>query len=312
MTFITDRETFAFDLRGYIIFKRFIAPDLVKKINTIIDNSEAATQSPKFGFVGLDPVFKDIITDPRILETCHKWIDPHFRFDHAWGVQQFAGATPTVNNLHAGPYANQGYFQYNWYGGKPRSSCLIFSVVTEAQAAEQGGLVVIPGSHKSYLGMTAPDVYSHVLHLSFDSTDFSDIAVIPSLEPGDLLVFTEALMHGSAHWQAITRRRRNLYFKYCLGSMGWLPQDNPDIVKLRESARNPLEERLFAPSCVATRGGIGGSTVWRPATYMQTKKNNQRITALLGKLPQGPKKAIADLFNKLPDSSRKHIIKLLK
>lgn len=310
MTFIGEKEAFLLDLRGYVIFKHFLPQATIDLINQVIDGSPASTQSPKFAFVTLDPIFLDIIADKRILETCSKWMDPHFRFDHAWGVQQSDGSIPTISNLHAGPYGNQGFFQYHWHGGCPRASCLNFAIATEPQLPGDGGLVLVPGSHKSHLPFGGQEVFCNLLEYSLED---SDIVIQPNLEPGDLLVFAEALMHGSADWRPSGKRRRNLYFKYCLGSMGWLPQDNPDIQFLRAHARTEQERRLFRSAYVSASDGILTDIDWRQPTWVgipQPKAN--RLVNILGRLPPKQRKWFLQLVQQIPETPRRQLLRLIR
>jgi hypothetical protein len=72
----------------------------------------------------------------------------------------------------------------------------------------------VPGSHKANFPRPA-DLPEH------------DYQVQPELFAGDLLIFTEALMHGTLPWLA-DHERRVLLFKYSPGSMAWSP---PDIIR---------------------------------------------------------------------------------
>jgi hypothetical protein len=95
--------------------------------------------------------------------------------------------------------------------------------------------------------------------------------VQPELEVGDLLIFTEATMHGTETWRPTDRRRRNLYYKYSYGFMGWPPFDNEDSLKLRTMARNEQEKNLFRPPYVsATTGNV---LEWRPNTIPAGEKS---------------------------------------
>jgi hypothetical protein len=264
MNNISNRDLFEFDLRGYLILRQFVPPSIIDRMNSVIDASPSGKNAPKFAFVTLDPVFMDFISDRRILNFCDTWINPYFRFDHAWGVQQYPGSKLGHINLHAGQYANQGFFQYHWSAGKPVCSCLVFALIMEPQPAGEGGFVVVPGSHKSNSGLAGMDVFHKILQTNLNT----DIVHQPVLEPGDVLLFTEALIHGTAAWKYPEKRRRNLYFKYCMGSMGWLPQDHEEINQLRARARNEQEKLLFRPAYVARRS-FDPDLDWRTPTYIK-------------------------------------------
>ena len=64
----------------------------------------------------------------------------------------------------------------------------------------------IPGSHKSGFGLPA----------TFDR----DLAVQVPMAAGDVIVFSEALTHGTLPWQS-AQERRTLVYKYSPGNSAW-------------------------------------------------------------------------------------------
>jgi hypothetical protein len=218
-------------------------------MNVAVDAALNGAKPFKFEFVTQDLTFLDFISDPRVLEICESWIDPYFRFDHAWGVQVCPGQEQIVD-LHAGPYQEQSFFQYHWHQGKPTCSCLVFALFLKPQNGSEGGLCVVPGSHKSNLGLSGEDVYEQLIGRDNLSVPW---IMQPKMQAGDLLVFTEATMHGTQFWTNASDIRRSLYFKYCYGGMGWPPADGPEIAQLRSMARNEVEKRVLRPAYVAAR-----------------------------------------------------------
>jgi hypothetical protein len=257
------KELFEFDLNGYVVVKGFLSQEEVARMNGALDAQPSARQAHKFKFILTDPMFMDLMSDRRILDICSEWIDPHFRFDHAWGVQHYPDeANPAEReNLHGGPYAEQSYFQYHWRNDRPTCTCIICAYVLEAQLPGDGGFVIVPGSHKSNLGLLGTQVFNLILGRDHAKAPW---VVQPELHPGDLLIFTEAAMHGTEAWRAPDRRRRNLYYKYGYGAMGWPPQDNEEALELRRRARNTQEELLLRPPYVSTLSG--NQLKWREPT----------------------------------------------
>jgi hypothetical protein len=269
------KEVFEFDLNGYTILRSFLSKDEVTHINRVLDAEPTAKQIHKFRFMLSNPIFLDLMADRRVLEICHEWIDPFFRFDHAWGVQHFPNeANPAAReNLHGGPYAEQSYFQYHWRNNHPTCTCIIFSYVLEPQLRGDGGLVIVPGSHKSNLGLIGTQVFKQILGGDHSSSPW---VVQPELHPGDLLIFTEATMHGTEAWRSPHRRRRNLYYKYGYGSMGWPPADNAEATELRQRARNRQEELLLRVPYVSTTSG--NELHWRQPTLLSGEQPQSRLS----------------------------------
>ena len=270
MTNLVDlKKLFEFDLNGYVILKGFLPQTVVSRLNDVLDAQPSARDVHKFKFILTDPMFMDLMSDRRVLEVCHAWIDPFFRFDHAWGVQHYPEeATPAAReNLHGGPYAEQSYFQYHWRNNRPTCTCMIVAYALEAQLPGDGGLVIVPGSHKSNLGLGGTQVFNDILGRDHAGAPW---IVQPELHPGDLLIFTEAAMHGTEAWKAKTRRRRNLYYKYGYGSMGWPPSDNEEAIELRKRARTRQEELLLRPPFVSTASG--NQLNWREPTLLASTR----------------------------------------
>jgi hypothetical protein len=264
-TLIGVRELFEFDLNGYVIIRNFLSVDRVRYINQVLDSTPVVNHTHKFSFMLTDPIFMDLMSHRDILEVCNEWIDPFFRFDHAWGVQHSSNERNAGEgtNLHGGPYQEQSYFQYHWHNGRPTCTCIVFGYVLEPQLAGDGGFVVVPGSHKSNMGLGGFDVFRRILRSDHSRASW---VVQPELQAGDLLIFTEAAMHGTKTWQAPDRRRRIIYYKYGYGSLGWPPFDNSEAMELRGRARTEQEQLLLRPPYVSTT--TGNELKWREPTLL--------------------------------------------
>ena len=263
MTAIDARATFEFDLNGYAILPGELDRADVARLNTIIDASPVAQNAHKFHFLDLDRAFLDLLTHPTVAAICASWLNAEYRFDHAWGVQHFAGETNQRESLHGGPWAEQGFFQYHWHAGRPRCTSLLFGFALEPQLAGDGGLIVVPGSHKSNLGLTGGQVLGQLLDGDHRATPW---VVQPVFAAGDLIVMTEATMHGTDAWRARARRRRVLYYQFALGCAASLPSDDPGLEQARRAARTDTELRLLRRPYVAACSG--NHQAWREPTLM--------------------------------------------
>src|ERR1700744_4110296 len=120
---LSDLELYEFDLTGYVILRQFLSTDVVGKINHLIDNYQGSQSPRKFPFLHIDSIFLDLMTNRRVMDICSYFLGPQFRLDHVYGLQ----SSPIKNrsesaekeDLHAGPYANQGAFRYHWFNGRP-------------------------------------------------------------------------------------------------------------------------------------------------------------------------------------------------
>jgi hypothetical protein len=212
---MTDEERYLFDLRGYLVIPGVLAEEEVAQLNALIDGREltppdVSVESQRFGgFLGWDPRFRDLIDHPRILPYLLEMLGPALRLDHAYGIKMREGS-PGLN-LHGGgtPYDPAQYYHYR----NERMYCGL-TVVTWAlsDALEgQGGFCCVPGSHKSNVALPAP-IRNH-------SHNPGCTVAVP-MRAGDVLIFTEALTHGTLPWTA-PHHRRSLLYKYSPGHQTW-------------------------------------------------------------------------------------------
>src|SRR5207253_9700389 len=95
------------------------------------------------------------------------------------------------------------------------------------------GFWCIPGSHKSHFKLPRQ------IH---EAPEKAPYVVIPEIPAGAVVLFTEAVMHGTAPWRA-DHERRTLLYKYCVSRMAWsrarvLPP--PDVpLTARQQALRP-------------------------------------------------------------------------
>lgn len=283
--FLTLRHKFEFDLNGFVVIKNFLSKEKVKQINDIIDATPEGKNSHKFPFMTKSEIFLDLMEDQRLLEVAHSWIDPHFRFDHAWGVQHHPSEANLARweNIHGGPFQEQKFFQYHWHNGSPTCTCILMTIVLEPQKENDGGFVLVPGSHKSNLGLPGFEIFQQVMGGKFgDETWLHQ----PVVDAGDLLIFTEATMHGTKVWKPESRRRRNLYYKYSYGSMSWPTTDLEERKELLSMAKNEQQRLLLRAPFVSETAG--NELTWRRPTWIHpvsvAQKAKQFVRSGVGKL----------------------------
>ena len=89
-----------------------------------------------------------------------------------------------------------------------------------------------PGSHKSNyrLPRQIDENFEHSPHV-----------VVPEMPAGSVVLFTEALTHGTSTWHA-EHDRRSVLYKYCVSHMAWTSKrvEMPSAVEL-----TPRQEILF-------------------------------------------------------------------
>ena len=236
---MNEAEIYEFDLNGYIVFRDLIPPADVTKMNAILDANLTSETRDHFGFVQWDPIFLELMAHPRTLGIMRTIIGDWLRLDHAYSIQLDADSD-VHENLHGGLRADQGEHQYQWAYGKMWNGLIVIMYALEDVEPGDGGFICVPSSHKASINSYKPPVDS-------------PLVVNPSLRAGDMLIFTEALVHGTRRWTS-SNRRRSLLYKYSPGYSTWGRPENLD--PLRALATTDLQRDLLRPPYVGSRTPI--------------------------------------------------------
>lgn len=254
--FVTDDELYVLDSVGVLIARRALEPDRVAHINRRLDEKLKGATVKKFPILDLGETFMDLMSHPWIVGACSRLLGEGFRFDHAFGLEQ-----PAVReNLHGGPFACQGSSFYHAVGGAVSVGRVSVGIALTHQSRETGGFVFIPGSHKSSFAVHGSVVLKELLHQDFGH----ECLHVPTLNPGDVCLFPDALVHGTTPWVP-NGHRRALYYMYSPGYMSWRPYS--EIARYTDLATSELQRQLLRPPYVASfmeEGTTLGDNRWRP------------------------------------------------
>ncbi len=207
---MSDAERYRFDNQGFLVRRGVLAPGDVAALNAAVDVLDLPPPGPDIGSQRFDdflPVarrFRDLMDHPAVLEIVREVCGPNVRLDHAYGIVM-ARATAGLG-LHGGgsPYDPAQHYRVD--AGRIRTGLTSAQWALVDHPPGGGGFVCIPGSHKSGFALPA----------TFDR----DMVVQVPLAAGDVVVFTEALTHGTLPWQGPDHRRTLLY-KYSPGNSAY-------------------------------------------------------------------------------------------
>ena len=242
---MTEEEIFEFDLAGYIVYPDLITSDDVERMNDVIDANLTDQMNPgHFGFfpgdgAGSDTCFLELMAHPRTLQIIRVMLGDWLRLDHAYAIQMTKDSD-VHENLHGGLRENQGEHQYQWVYNTMYNGLIVVMYALEDVNPGDGGFICVPGSHKANINSYKPSVYSHLV-------------ANPSLKAGDMLIFTEALVHGTRKWTS-DNKRRSLLYKYSPGYSTW--GDPGKLERSRELAHDDLQRALLRPPYVGERTPI--------------------------------------------------------
>ena len=209
-----------FDLEGYLVVRNVLSEDEVARCNEASDRIEQ-DQFEIYREDGLklarnitqwDPIVQSLIDHPKVLPYMVELLGANIYFDQDYCIFMDRGASK--GPLHAGTMKSKDEpfpFHYTFREGIMRNGLTTFVYALTPVKKGDGGFCCVPGSHKSNFPFDIPE----------DVRYFRKPApyiLQPELELGDLIIFTEATIHGTMPWAA-DYERRSFLFKYNPGHM---------------------------------------------------------------------------------------------
>ena len=265
---MTEKELFLFDLRGYLVIDQVLTAAEVAAGNAAVDHhleliqkrepglaqgGEHLVASTGRGEFRQNPLtfarpwcepFRRMLTHPQIVDLFNEVLGPGFRLDHGPGLIQMDSVTEG-HRLHGGMSFDPSQYHRFDHGKMHCGLCVAAWQLTDVGPGD-GGFACIPGSHKSNY---RPPL--EVLKLDRDWGCVEQV-VAPA---GTVVIFNEALVHGTLPWRPEDRMRRSILFKYSPGFMSWG----------RPHGRCPIadptseEEALYEPPFRTGRTTLGES-----------------------------------------------------
>lgn len=231
-------QRYWFDVQGYLVLPNVLSQATVDALNRVLDRYEAmdpADYPPPLALgrerdestlylsnvLEADREFYALIDLPAVLPIVREVSLGLFRLNHTYALYHWGGA---YTRPHMGGAPIHPKASYACRNGE------IFSLLTKAvyplrnHEVEDGCFAVIPGSHKANFPLPGDRAAVE-----------RQLVPIPA-KPGDAIVFTEALTHGSCVNQS-GRPRRTVYFCYSVGYM-------PDWTKYRLHFSDELYTRV--------------------------------------------------------------------
>ena len=216
---ISREEMFKFDLEGYLVVKNVLATEEVAVMNRISDEMftdeyDESFIRPRMRVSKWAAPFLGLIDHPPALPYLVEFLGPKFRIDHDYNMFMIKGSKH--GRIHGGPAhvtGQEGDHWYQCYNGVIRNGLTVFTYCLTPARPGDGGFICVPGSHKSNFVMDIPE------EVRGQQRD-ADYIVQPPVDAGDLIIFTEALVHGTRAWTA-DHERRSVLYKYSPGHSSW-------------------------------------------------------------------------------------------
>jgi len=228
---LTPHERFLFDLNGYLVVRGALSSDEVAALNGAIDAHAGdavsrdgtalrnAKRAGAFGAKGArrdlggmlsweEDGFRKLLAHPKLAPYVASLVGDGYRLDHQPMVLlQDAGSEGF--SLHGGPMVTDERFnpelQYRCVAGRPWNSLVAMAAHLVDAPAGAGGFCVVRGSHK--LNFALPPECAAGLDADFAREYVSQVET----RAGDVVIFSEATIHGALPWTMPYERRLALY-----------------------------------------------------------------------------------------------------
>mmetsp|Transcript_24706 Transcript_24706/g.36225 ORF Transcript_24706/g.36225 Transcript_24706/m.36225 type:complete len:387 (-) Transcript_24706:28-1188(-) len=233
---MTSGEKYLFDLNGYIIVKNVLNKSEIQSANEAINQHEhemiqrsiPELRNAKKGtkMYGSGPsrkdlggilewpndesnVFKSILAHSKLLPYYHTLLGKGYRMDHLpFLIAQDVGAEGF--QLHGGTVDCESgrynpHLAYNCFRDTLHCALLGVNVFLSDVNPGDGGFCIVPGSHKSNFAMPMEMIHGEA---------YNEFIVQPTIEAGDVVLFSEGTVHGSLPWNNPTTQRRSALYRF--------------------------------------------------------------------------------------------------
>jgi len=274
---MNTREKFLYDLQGFLLVKEFLSAEEVKALNDAFDanwdkkindpNSHPAGNlvgtHPRGHFSGMlaweqpwSQLFRNLLAHPKLIPYLNTMFGRGWKMDHSPFMLTSIAGTEGLRLHGSTSHLFDGSQYYTYANGQMRCGMIVCQFQLGDVNAGDGGLCVIPGSHKA--NFACPEEI-----LIYEQNP--EIVYNVPCKAGDMVIFNEATIHGTLPWTAQHERRSLLYRyspKYLHFAGGSYTTSQPDWVsELTEAQQAALEPPYIYNRPLIEDDGI---TVVRP------------------------------------------------
>ena len=200
---MNDEERYSFDLQGFLVRRAVLTAAEVRAVNAEIDaqaypSPDDTIAGQRFaGFLGSPsaPVATSLMDHSAVIDVVREVNGPNARLDHSYGIY-IAPGTRGCGCMVAGLRSTRR----STTRSARDASTAVLSVCSGPWAVVEhpaggGGFCCIPGSHKAnFIRPQTIDYGNPIIH---------EVA----LQAGDVVIFTEAITHGTLAWSQHYERR---------------------------------------------------------------------------------------------------------
>ena len=239
---MNDTQKYLFDLQGFLVVEGVLSKAEVAAANEAIDrhadgivervggvslSSDSKTMQGETGRGDLggllswekpwcDP-FRAMLAHPQIAPYLNQLLGKGWRLDHNAGlISMRKGAEGHLLHGSSGPAFDRHQY-YIFKDGQMHNGLTVVAWQLADVNPGDGGLALIPGSHKGNYACPQP-VRKWEAH--------QDVVKQVTCKAGDVVIFTEAVTHGTIPWIA-DHDRRSVLFRMSPGNLAYATGYNP-------------------------------------------------------------------------------------
>jgi len=239
---MNDTQKYLFDLQGFLVVEGVLSKAEVAAANEAIErhadgiiervgeaslSSDSKTMQGETGRGDLggllswekpwcDP-FRAMLAHPQITPYLNQLLGKGWRLDHNAGlISMRKGAEGHLLHGSSGPAFDRHQY-YIFKDGQMHNGLTVVAWQLADVNPGDGGLALIPGSHKGNYACPQP-VRKWEAH--------QDVVKQVTCKAGDVVIFTEAVTHGTIPWSA-DHDRRSVLFRMSPGNLAYATGYNP-------------------------------------------------------------------------------------
>ena len=242
-----DEILYTFDTQGFVVLKDIINNSDLLKINNIFDSikddglvlNKGAIKGKNTkdynyetdelyisNIVEHDKVFYQFIDNDKIIDIISLVTLNMYRLNHTYSIQRSSSGSYTYLHMGALPMHPKAIYSCN--GGQIFSSLTKVVFPISGTKSDDGCFGIVPGSHKA-----------NFIRPWGNLPDDNKLLQPIEVDPGDAIIFTEALAHGSLIKKNL-EERRTLYYCY---SVGYMPDWGKMNLSFSEDFINELSNK---------------------------------------------------------------------
>ena len=225
----TPLDDFLFDLRGFLIIKNAVEPQLIADLNRAFDaippleygewwgnaqrrDYNAATGLELHNCVEAGEPFERLIDHPGWINYVRRYCGEEKSYAEGLFIDECIASVRRSGGhhpVHSGGYQGALRGRYLYTNNVFRcGQCNVILALTDVHEGD-GPTMVIPGSHKSNFAHPNTGNYANL-----DRMDHLEGAIPVYMDRGDALLFVDGLMHGGSSRTNLNGERRVTIYRY--------------------------------------------------------------------------------------------------